>query len=94
MQLGRRVLCHGILSALPEGAIGRIYGLLVDEYAVHFGQSAAEELARYDEILGLLGAEETRSELIEPDEPVSLSSTERAKMNRVRPGIYTPPERL
>jgi len=33
-------------------------------------------------------------QLIEPGEAVNLTPLERARMNRARPGVNTPPERL
>jgi hypothetical protein len=32
--------------------------------------------------------------LIEPDQAVNLSAADRARMNRARPGVHTPPEHL
>jgi hypothetical protein len=33
-------------------------------------------------------------EIVEPGTAVNLSAAERAKLNRARPGVRTPPERL
>jgi len=33
-------------------------------------------------------------QMIEPDQAVDLPASERARMNRSKPGVYTPPERL
>jgi hypothetical protein len=34
------------------------------------------------------------SQVIEPGQAVRLPAAERAKMNRAKPGVHTPPERL
>lgn len=33
-------------------------------------------------------------QMIEPDQAVDLPASERARMNRTNPGVYTPPQRL
>lgn len=36
----------------------------------------------------------TVSDVLDPDEAVSLSSAERARMNKAKQGVRTPPERV
>ena len=82
-------MCHGLLSALPDDAINRVYDVLSAEYKCCFGQEAASQLAEYNGILEALGPNESSSVLIEPDQAINLSPDERAKMGHARSGIHT-----
>jgi hypothetical protein len=72
-----------------------------DPFIVRFYEeiiaSLQKELARYKalaEAAARSAVPEAEPEIIEPGEAVNLSAADRARMNRVMPGVYTAPESL
>jgi hypothetical protein len=75
--------------------------ILYDPFVIRFYEeiiaSLQKELARYKalaEAAARSTVAEIEPEIIEPGQPVNLRAADRARMNRVMPGVYTPPEPL